>query len=286
MNLKDVVDRSRPAIPWQEGDNIPWHDPDISVRMLEEHLSQNHDSASRRFDKIDQQIAWIHSDLLGGCASRILDLACGPGLYTTRLTRLGHDCQGIDYAPASIAYATSQAKKERLACSYILQDVRHAEFRRGYRLIMMLYGEFNIFRRKDAKLLLKKARTALEEGGLLLLEVHRFDAVRAMGMRDRSWYTEKHGVFSGSPHLCLRENFWDEKLAASMIRYFIIDAATANTRRYAQTIQAYSDQRYASLLIDSGFSEVRTVPSLIGTEDESQADYQVILAKKPELENW
>jgi predicted TPR repeat methyltransferase len=36
---------------------------------------------------------------------RILDLGCGPGLYTQRLASLGHTCVGIDISPASIAYA-------------------------------------------------------------------------------------------------------------------------------------------------------------------------------------
>jgi SAM-dependent methyltransferase len=280
MNLKDVVDRSRPAVPWHEGENLPWHDPDISVRMLEEHLSQDHDSASRRFEKIDQQVAWIHNDLLRRRSSRILDLACGPGLYTTRLARLGHECVGIDYAPASIAYASSQAKKERLRCLYIHQDVRHAEFSSGYRLIMMIYGEFNVFHPRDAKRLLRKACSVLEQGGILLLEVHKFDAVQTMGMRDRSWYTEKRGVFSSSPHICLRENFWDDKLETSTIRYFVIDPVTGNTRRYAQTIQAYTDQQYTTLLTDCGFGCVRQFPSLLGAEDESQADYCVFSAER------
>jgi len=27
----------------------------------------------------------------------VLDLGCGPGLYASRLARLGHECTGIDY---------------------------------------------------------------------------------------------------------------------------------------------------------------------------------------------
>jgi SAM-dependent methyltransferase len=278
MNLKDIIGRSRPAMPWREGENIPWADPNISVRMLEEHLCQEHDSASRRFQKIDQQVAWIHKHLLQGRPSRILDLACGPGLYATRLARRGHQCLGIDYAPASIAYAVAQTKKERLACSYVHEDLRSAPFGSGYQLAMMIYGEFNVFQRSDATRIVEKARSALEPGGMLLLEVHTFDAVRKMGTQDRSWFTEKRGVFSDAPHICLREDFWDEKLATATVRYFVVDAATGNATRYAQTVQAYKDPEYATLLADCGFAEVRTVSSLIGEIDESQADYRVFVA--------
>lgn len=87
---------------WNGTYRIPWDDPDFSRRMLAEHLSQDHDLASRRSEWIDKQVAWIHEHLLGATPSRILDLGCGPGFYSHRLATLGHDCRGIDFGPASI----------------------------------------------------------------------------------------------------------------------------------------------------------------------------------------
>ena len=95
----------QPPEPWVEGDHLPWDDPGFSERMLQAHLSQRHDVASRRFETIDRHIAWIHDSLLQGRTSRILDLGCGPGFYLQRLAGLGHACVGIDFSPASIAYA-------------------------------------------------------------------------------------------------------------------------------------------------------------------------------------
>lgn len=93
--LLDLVNRIPVPEPWQEGDNIPWNEPGFSKRMLDEHLSQEHDAASRRLSKIGEQVDWIHSELLGGHSTRVLDLCCGPGLYTSRLAALGHECVGI-----------------------------------------------------------------------------------------------------------------------------------------------------------------------------------------------
>ena len=101
MNLDDIGKRQIPPEPWAEGDNIPWNDPGFSKRMLEEHLTQRHDLASRRFTTIDQQVGWINEEVLQGETTKILELTCGPGLYTSRLARLGHQCMGIDYAPAA-----------------------------------------------------------------------------------------------------------------------------------------------------------------------------------------
>src|SRR5512140_3260874 len=100
MKLIDIVLRPLTPEPWTEHDNIPWYEPEFSKRMLNEHLCQEHDAASRRTERIEKQTDWIHKELLDEKPTWILDLGCGPGLYTTRLAQLGHTCSGIDFSPA------------------------------------------------------------------------------------------------------------------------------------------------------------------------------------------
>jgi len=246
--------------------------------MLAEHLSQSHDMASRRGATIDEHVRWIHSELLGEQPTRILDLGCGPGLYTSPLAKFGHACVGIDYSPASIAYATDQAKRENLRCEYMLQDIRATEFGSRFSLAMMIFGEFNVFRPHEAKAILQKAHTALNAGGLLLLEPHTVAAVEKIGKQPRSWYSTESGLFSEKPHLCLQENFWDSESQTATTRYFIIDAATGRVTRHAASYQGYSDEQYKSLLTDTGFENVRLLPSLMGGEDRTQVGLIAVVA--------
>jgi SAM-dependent methyltransferase len=280
MKLLDLVNRSAVPEPWSEGDNIPWHEPGFSQRMLKEHLSQEHDAASRRFEKIDQHVAWIHQHLLSAEPTQILDLACGPGLYASRLSRLGHECMGLDYSPASIAYAVEEAAKDKLRCSYRQQDIRQAEYGTGFGLAMLIFGELNIFRPADARAILRKAHRALAHGGLLLLEPHTFDAVRQIGERPPSWYTVKTGLFSDQPHLYLEESFWDAERRTATKRYFVVDASTGQVTRCAHSFQAYSEAEYRALLSDCGFDDVAFFPSLTGVTDESQLGLLVVVARK------
>ena len=248
--------------------------------MLREHLSQSHDLASRRREKIDAHVDWIHRKALHGIPTKILDLACGPGLYASRLARLGHRCVGIDYSPASIEYAREQAAQKGLSCEYIHADIRTAEYGSGYGLALLIFGEFNVFKPADARLILRKAHDALDEGGVLLLEAHTSEAMREFGQRPASWYSSESGLFSESPHLCLQENFWDAEYETVTRRYFIVDAATGEVTRYAQSLKAYTDEQYRAVLEGAGFADVRFLPSLIGTEDVSQRNLLVITARK------
>ncbi|MBN1872950.1 MAG: class I SAM-dependent methyltransferase [Anaerolineae bacterium] len=280
MNLLDMIMRVPIPEPWGEGEKIPWNDPDFSERMLKEHLSQSHDAASRRFEKIDRQVAWIHSHVLGETPTRILDLGCGPGLYTSRLARLGHICVGIDFSPASVAYAKTQVEQASLACTYIHEDIRQADYGTGYGLAMLIFGEFNVFRPEVAEAILRKAHHALSENGCLLLEPHTFNIVQTLGEAASSWYSTASGLFSAHPHLCLEENFWDAERAVTTTRYFIIDATTGVVTRHAASMQAYTDEDYRALLADCGFSDVTFFPSLTGSMVEDTYGLFVIMARK------
>jgi SAM-dependent methyltransferase len=281
MKLIDLVQRQAVPAPWSEGEKIPWDDPAFSQRMLQEHLSQAHDWASRRFEIIDKHVTWIHHEVLSGQPARILDLGCGPGLYTSRLARLGHECAGIDFSPASIAYARQQAQAEKLRCTYTQQDVRTADYGAGYHLVMFIFGEFNVFRPAEANSILEKAYHALAEGGCLLLEAHTYAAVRKVGQGAPSWYSAASGLFSDRPHLYLSENAWDAERAVATTRYFIVDAATGEVTRHAASMQAYTTEQYRSLLESTGFAEVTFYPTWNGDLDQIQNDLAVIVARKP-----
>lgn len=280
-NLLDLVRRHPDAEPWSEGDNIPWNDPGFSERMLLEHLSQEHNAASRRFETIDEHVEWIHNTILRGKPSRILDLGCGPGFYSNRLAFLGHELVGIDYSPASIAFARTQASGDALQCQFIEQDIREADFGQGYDLVMLLFGELNIFRPTDAAQIVLKAYNALVDGGVLLMEPHTFAAVEGIGTEPRTWFSSSGGLFLPRPHVVFTESFWRPDSGTATKRYFILDALTGELTRFAQTFQAYSDLQYRTLLTQNGFRSFSTYPSLRGRVDPTQKGLLAIVASKP-----
>lgn len=281
MKILDVVDRNTPPAPWAEGDNIPWNQPAFSARMLREHLSQEHDRASRRSSVVDRHVEWIHEVVLAGRSGRVLDLCCGPGLYTERLAKLGHECRGIDYSPAAIEHARGAAEVGEEVIEYLLGDVRETEFGRGYDLAMMIFGEFNVFRREDASKLLRRAYDALVPGGVLLFEPQTFEAVKGVGETPPAWFTSHAGLFSETPHLCLSESFWDADSGTATVRYFVMDAMSGSVERMAVSYQAYTNAEYAALLAECGFEGGEFLPSLAGTGDGEQVELMAVLARKP-----
>ena len=237
---------------WHGAYKIPWDNPDFSRRMLAEHLTQDHDLASRRAEWIDRQVAWIHDDLLDGRPASILDLGCGPGFYSHRLTMRGHRCRGIDFGPASIEHAQQHNPDESL-CTFVLSDIRQAAFGGPYDLAMILFGELNVFSPAEAMAILRKARAALTPTGRLIVEMQTPEAVQSAGRSEPSEQQSESGLFSDRPHLCRTENRWLPDQQAAVQTFHITETGSGQSQEFRSTTQAWPDRNLIELLTDADF---------------------------------
>lgn len=280
LDIRQLIGREMDPALMKDHGTIPWDDPDVSRRMLKEHLSQRYDAASRRTSIIKKHVNWIHHFILNEQPSRILDLACGPGLYSFRMAMLGHECEGIDFSPASIDYANARAKKDHLSCKFRQEDIRAADYGEGFDLVMQVFSEFNTFDPEDACLILNRSWQALKPGGRLLLEVPNFDAVEQLGNQPSVWYTERQGIFSDEPYICLTESFWNEEDALAIERYYVIQNDSGEIKLFINTTRAYEEEQFAAFLETAGFSKIEFHPSLTGSREQQLDGMIVILATR------
>lgn len=256
MKLTDIFDDARERRDhWDGKYKIPWDDPEFSRRMLAEHLSQNHDRASRREKLIDDHVNRLHRELLNEKPGKILDLGCGPGFYAEKLTALGHRCRGIDFSPASIEYAEKK-RKHPDRCEYILGDIRAVPFGEGYDLAVFLFGEFNVFPPSDAVKISEKIYKALKPGGQVLLELQSPELVRQLGETEDSWFKAEGGLFSDRPHICLMTNRWFPEDRVATQEYLVIDAASAEVTELRSTTRAYDREELSAMLKKAGFDHI------------------------------
>ncbi|BCS89653.1 methyltransferase domain-containing protein [Pseudodesulfovibrio sediminis] len=242
---------------WQGEHKIPWNDPAFSARILAEHLSQEHHLASRKRTFIEAQASWIRSRFLNSGPAAILDLGCGPGLYSRLLADQRHQYLGIDFSPASIEYATQEYGTSD-QCVFRLGNVVETDFGGPFDVIMMVYGELNVFAPSQCRQILAKAHAALALGGTLLIEHQCLHAVKGVGEAPNSWTrAESGGLFADEPYVCLTENHWFEEEAVALQCFHVLTSGQDKPVSYRSTTKAWSDEEMTALLIESGFSEVR-----------------------------
>lgn len=71
-----------------------WDDEHISLQMLNAHLNPNYDGASRKLEFIEKSVDWISKILPSEHYPSVLDIGCGPGLYTERYAKKGYRVVG------------------------------------------------------------------------------------------------------------------------------------------------------------------------------------------------
>jgi SAM-dependent methyltransferase len=276
--ISNILDNSvDPNQLWSGQFKIPWGDSEFSERMLREHLSQNHDLASRREEFIQQQIRWIDEKISLESPKRILDLGCGPGLYAKQFADQGWTYRGIDISPASIEHAKSAFGEYG---EYEQGDVRSAPYGTGLDVVCFIYGEFNVFSETDERLILDKAFEALNPGGWLLLELQNYDSVKAIGETPPSWYRSGEGLtglFSEDPHLVLVENRWLEEQETSLQEFFVLGADSSEVAVYHNTTRAITDEGIVQLLESAGFAEL-IIPS---DWPVPEGNLRLLVARKP-----
>lgn len=257
--LFDIINvkTADPSTLWDGRYKIPWDDPAFSQRMLKEHLSQDHDLASRRSDIIKAQVEWIHHNIASSPPYKLLDSGCGPGFYIKEFTDLGYECTGIDFSPASINYAREQIGDK---AQLIHGDIRTADLGTGYNIAVMIYGEFNVFAPDEIRNVLRKYYKALKPDGTVVIEAHTFEGVQSIGQSPNSWYKSERGLFSDDPHLCLIENTWFEDEQTALQRFIVIDSGNTGIKAYRSTTRAWTDTEYNDLLTEAGFENISYNP--------------------------
>ena len=261
------------------GREIPWSNPDFSKRILRDQLNPDTDIASRRPAATNKLVQFIHHHLLGNKTTTILDLGCGPGLYSHGLAEFGHRCTGVDKSPAAIEYANHIATEKNLNCNFIQANFIESELDNGYGFAMLTFGDFNSLLRKDGKTLIQKVFHSLNPGGIFLLEGLTIESVREIGEREPGWLIFESGMFSDKPYLYLDKYVFNEAENSASAHYFILNSAGV-IDHYRQNYIGYSDDEYQHLLLDAGFESVEFYRDFAPGSHDFADDLQMIVARK------
>ena len=275
----------RPEHPaaWENGGNLPWNDPDFSKRMLREHLDESHGAASRRSAERALQVDWLWEKLRLAPGSRVLDMTCGPGLYSVALAQRGCQVTGVDFSPASIAYAREQAAAAGVddACTFIESDVRAFMPEAGaYDAALFIYGQLAVFSREDADALLQTVATALRPGGRACVEL--LDQERIDKKQSTWWYTDDSGLWGEAPFLHLGERQWDAEAAMSLERFYVIHLETGVFDEVLLCDQSYAAQDMVAKMERAGLAGADIYPAWDGLALKDAQEWVVFVASKGE----
>ncbi|MHC4742775.1 MAG: class I SAM-dependent methyltransferase [Planctomycetota bacterium] len=202
-----------------------WTDEHTSKKMLEYHLNEAVDLASRNKGFIERSVEWIVSHFQVSNNTEIADFGCGPGLYTNRLAEHGAGVTGIDFSENSLEYARKAAAEKGLKANYVRANYLEFETTNRFDLIIMIMCDFCVLSPEQREKLLGKFGSLLKPGGAVLLDVN---SLNRFEKREESATCERNqldGFWSAEDYYCFVNTFKYEKEKVILDKYTIIEAS-------------------------------------------------------------
>jgi SAM-dependent methyltransferase len=275
--LTDVLKANHKPPLFEPGEARFWDDPHISGSMLQAHLDQAHDLASRRSETITRIVAHLLGSGLIKPGFRLLDLGCGPGLYAERFSRAGVKVVGLDISQRSLAYASEQAQKAGLAIEYRCQNFLTMDYHEEFDVVMQIYGELNVFSDEKRDLLLNRIHRALKPGGVVIFDVTTRKLRATAGLRN-GWQACNGGFWRPGPHLVLEQGFDYPEAAVWLNQYLVID--DQGCKVYRNWFHDYSRETLEPVLERAGFTVVNWWGDLTGGEYSDDGEWIALAARK------
>lgn len=258
-----------------------WQDPYISEHLLNAHLDDESDQGSRKYQDILQSVLWLCEYLKLPEDSKLLDLGCGPGLYSENFYGQGFNVTGIDFSQSSIDYAKEQADGYQYKIEYICQNYLEINYKEEFDVITFIYGDLCVLSHTDRALLLRKVKRALKPGGYLIFDVFTKNYFKNKEP-DQSWYiSEDEGFWSEKEHLLLQSHYKYKKDKVRLDKYTMI-LKNGEVRTHNIWKHYFSLKRSISMMEENGFSVKDYWSNLQGKAFEEKSSWIGMIAQKPE----
>ena len=263
MDIKEIIKTVGSPKPYDKGKDIMWTDKHISKFLLEAHLNPETGAASRTPGNIDKTVDMIDQLIKPG--SRILDLGCGPGLYSERLSRKKHKVTGVDFSKNSIEYAIRQRDKNQSDVEYINSNYLDLDLDDKFDLIMMIYCDFGALVPEERISLMKMIHKSLKPEGIFLFDAIDEKTVEKINFTP-TWEMSEGGFWKSGPYICLSRNFHFKENKATLEQHIVIyDDGSFKLYRFWN--HYFNQEDVEKMFKPIGFSKVNCIKKVIDGTD-------------------
>ncbi|MBD3170317.1 MAG: methyltransferase domain-containing protein [candidate division Zixibacteria bacterium] len=200
-----------------------WTNDYTSSKMLEYHLNESIDVASRNRNFINRSVDWIVAHFGVNKDTAIVDFGCGPGLYTIALAERGARVTGIDFSENSIKYARNAASRRDLNIDYVMRNYLEFQTDKTFDLILMIMCDFCALSPDQRATLLSKFRSLMKPGSALLLDVYSLKAFDKKEESATYEFNQLNGFWSDEDYYCFVNIFKYDKEKVVLDKYTIFE---------------------------------------------------------------
>jgi len=222
MKISDIHTNTIKPKLYEKGNSVMWTDEHISKQLLNVHLNSEVDLASRKTESIKSTVEWILTNSEKK-QLRILDLGCGPGLYSELFAKSGHLVTGVDFSINSIEFAIKEAKKKNLDIKYLNENYLTLDLKENtFDLVILIYTDFGPLLPEERDHLLRIIKKILKPGGVFVFDVLNDKNIEHK-ISPKSWETSEKGFWKNKPYLALSDSFIYKEDKVVLYQHIVLD---------------------------------------------------------------
>ena len=256
--------------------DVLWTEPHLSQQMLNYHLNQDTDLASRRFLSVDGVVDWIDQKfVLNG--KKVCDLGCGPGLYTERFSDRGARVAGLDFSANSISYAQKAAEEAGRNIEYKVADYLKDTLPSEQDLITMIYCDLCALSPQQRQVIYKKVRQALQPGGTFLFDVMSIKAFDTLEETSAFGQRFMGGFWAEGDYFAFQNTFKYDAEKLMLDQYTVIEKS--RTWQVFNWMQYFSASDITSESEQNGFEVVEIAMDFANADNGRDGSHFGVVAK-------
>ena len=263
MKIENITKLATQPSLYEEGTAVMWTDEHISKQLLNVHLNSEIDLASRKTSTINKTVEWI-LEKTGKNKMEILDLGCGPGLYSAKFAELGHSVTGIDFSQSSIEYAEKEARGKNLNISYRHQNYLELDEENKYDLVILIYTDFGVLVPEDRDILLAKIHRALKPDGMFIFDVLSNKNIEKKVVA-KNWEVSESGFWRNQPHMVLSESFLYPDSDIILYQHIVVDDFKVENYRF--WTHFYSHDKLQGILDKKNYRNISFYEDVLPASD-------------------
>lgn len=276
--IKKLLELAKNPEPFEEGTQEVWLDPDRAELVLKSHFDENIPGGSKGSSFVDETVDFITKIAPIECNNKIIDLGCGPGLYSQNLALKGYNVTGVDYNKKSIDYAISEADKMNLQIDYKIEDITNLEIESEFDVALLIYQIYGVFSPTNRRKILNNIYRGLKPGGLVLLDVLSEKSYEKFEENLMWFLSKKDSLISDKEHLTLYAaiKYPDNVTLAKNVLVFD-DGKLVN---YNYWNQHFSIENLEKEVNEAGFNLEKVYADVNGEEYKNNGEFFAAVLKK------
>ncbi|MCS0670874.1 class I SAM-dependent methyltransferase [Cytobacillus firmus] len=209
---------------------------------------------------------------------KLLDLACGTGQLSIRLSKQGYDVTGVDLSEDMLAVAQAKAEQDGLQIPFYLQNMAELEGFSEFDIIGIFCDSLNYLETEsEVKDTFMRAHAHLKRDGLFIFDVHSIYKIMQIFMNQTFAENDEEISYIWHSYQGEYPNSVEHDLS-----FFVLEEETGKYDRYDELHfqRTYPIDQYENWLRECGFELLNISADFEEGPPGSQAERIIFIAKK------